>query len=148
MGQIPRGQTVIKKTHQIRHHNYHLNQRFCVSKFLNKELWPGWRSRLIRFKSEWVRKTYIGTKLRFFKNDSDLLTHWPMRWRQFKILSNDKANGLPEKYPHIRFRWFLISFPMFISTWMNFILEGYKRNIIQIGMFDQLPLLIRSYSTI
>ena len=24
------------ETHQIRHHNYHLNQRFCISKFLNK----------------------------------------------------------------------------------------------------------------
>ena len=49
-----------------------------------------------------------------------------------KILSHDKSNGLPEKYPHIRFRLLLIIFPMFMSIRTGFILEGWQYIIIEI----------------
>ena len=52
-----------------------------------------------------------------------------------KILSHDKSNGLPEKYPHIRFSVIFeeqFCFPIFMSTRTSFILEGCQYIITEI----------------
>ena len=63
-----------------------------------------------------------------------------------KILSHDKANGLPEKYPHIRFRWFSTSFPMFMPK--SFILEDSKYYTTGIEMIPLVFISIRLCSII
>ena len=65
-----------------------------------------------------------------------------------KILSHDKSNGLPEKYPHIRFRLFLIMFPIFMSIRTGFILEGWQYDITEKKMIHQNPNSIMFFSTI